>query len=62
MKKSNRVIFKPERITEGDWQIQAHCPEAEIIYVKGFKAKTEIEEWLSGDGKLRWLRSKGYAK
>ena len=62
MGKSPRVIFKPERIAEGDWQIQAQCPGAEITYVKGFPDKVAIDEWLAGDGKIRWLRSRGYAK
>jgi hypothetical protein len=62
MGKSPRVIFKHQRITDGDWQIQAHCPEAEIQYVNGFKSKAEIDEWLAGAGKIKWLRSHGYAK
>ena len=62
MSKSPRVIFKPERIAEGDWQIQAHCPDAEIAYVKGFQDKVAIDEWLAGDGKIKWLRARGYAK
>jgi hypothetical protein len=62
MSKSPRIIFKIQRIEDGDWQIQAHCPGAEIRYVKGFKSKVEIDEWLAGDGKIKWLRSQGYAK
>jgi hypothetical protein len=62
MGKSPRVIFKPQRIADGDWQIQAHCPEAEILSINGFKDKAAIDEWLAGDGKIRWLRSQGYAK
>ncbi len=62
MGKSPRVTFRPERIAEGDWQIQAHYPDVEIRYVTGFKTKAEIDEWLNGDGKIRWLRSQGYAK
>jgi len=57
-----RVIFKPKRIAEGDWQIEAHHPDAEIRYVTGFPDKAAIDEWLNGDGKDRWLRSQGYAK
>ena len=57
-----RVTFKHQRIEEGDWQIQAHYPDAEVRYVKGFKSKAEIDEWLAGEGKLRWLRTQGYAK
>jgi len=60
MSKSPRVIFTQQRIAEGNWQIQADCPEAEIQYVKGFKDKAEIEEWLAGAGKVKWLNSLGY--
>ena len=62
MSKSPRVIFHPKRIAEGDWQIEAHCPGAEIRYIKDFKSKAEIDAWLAGDGKIKWLRSQGYAK
>jgi hypothetical protein len=62
MKKSPRVIFSPKRIADGDWQIEAHCPGAEIRYVSGLTSKAEADEWLAGDKKIAWLRSQGYAK
>ena len=62
MGKTARVIFKHQRIEDGDWQIQAHYAGAEIRYIKDFKSKAEIDEWLTGDGKIKWLRSQGYAK
>jgi hypothetical protein len=62
MAKSPRVVFKLQRVAEGDWQVQAHCPGVDIRYVNGFKTKAEVDEWLNGDGKIRWLRSQGYAK
>ena len=62
MSKNPRVIFSPKRIAEGDWQIEAHCTEAEIRYVTGFASKADTEEWLAGDRKIAWLRSQGYAK
>jgi hypothetical protein len=62
MGKSPRVIFKLKRIAEGDWQIEAHYPGAEIRYIKGFKTKAEIDEWLQGTRRIDWLRSQGYAK
>jgi hypothetical protein len=62
MGKSPRVIFSHQRIADGDWQIMADCPGAEIQYVKGFKSKAEIDDWLAGEGKIKWLRSQGYAK
>jgi len=57
-----RVTFKLHRVEEGVWQIEAHYPGAETRYVKGFTSKSEIDEWLAGEGKLKWLRSQGYAK
>lgn len=60
--KSPRVTFKMQRIEEGDWQIQAHCPGTDVRYIKGFKSKAEIDEWLAGTRRIDWLRSQGYAK
>ncbi|MGO9045555.1 MAG: hypothetical protein ACLQFW_01525 [Xanthobacteraceae bacterium] len=57
-----RVVFKLKRIAEGDWQIEAHYPGAEIRYIKGFKSKAEVDEWLQGTRRIDWLRSQGYAK
>jgi hypothetical protein len=62
MSKSPRVIFKFKRLKEGDWQIEAHYPGAEIRYISGFKSKVEVDEWLAGSRRIDWLRSQGYAK
>ena len=47
---------------DGDWQIEAHCPGAEIRYIKGLISKADADEWLAGERKVAWLRSQGYAK
>lgn len=60
--KKPRVTFTPKRIAEGDWQIEAHYPETEVRIISGFESKLSIDEWLSGDRKVAWLRSQGYAK
>jgi hypothetical protein len=57
-----RVTFKFDRVAEGDWQIEAHFPGAEIRYIRGFKTKAEVDEWLEGSRRIDWLRSQGYAK
>ena len=62
MSKTPRVEFRPKRIAEGDWQIEAHYPGAEIRYITGLKDKPDIEDWLGGNRKIAWLRSQGYAK
>jgi hypothetical protein len=60
--KNPRVIFKVQRIAEGEWQVEAHYPGAEVRHVKGFKSKAEVDEWLAGTRKIDWLRTQGYAK
>jgi hypothetical protein len=62
MSKSPRVVFKPKRIAEGDWQIVAEYPGAEDRYIKGLKSKAEVDEWMNGTRRVDWLRSQGYAK
>ncbi len=57
-----RVIFKPKRIAEGDWQVEVHCPGAEIRYVKGLTSKADFDDWIQGSRRIDWLRSQGYAK
>lgn len=62
MSKSPRVTFKLKRVAEGDWQIEAVCPGAETQWIKGFKTKAEVDEWLQGSLRIDWLRAHGYAK
>jgi hypothetical protein len=57
-----RVEFKYKRIAEGEWQIEAHYPGAELRHIKGFKSKAEVDEWVQGSHRIDWLRSQGYAK
>jgi hypothetical protein len=35
----------------------AHYPGAEIRYIRGFKTKAEVDEWLAGSRRIDWLRS-----
>jgi hypothetical protein len=60
--KAPRVIFKIQRIEEGDWQVQAHLPGAEIEYVTGLNDKADADDWISGTRRIAWLRAKGFAK
>ena len=62
MGKTPRVEFHPKRIAEGDWQIEAHYPGAEIRYITGLTDKADIDDWMGGSRKIAWLRSQGYAK
>ena len=57
-----KVIFKPRRIAEGDWRIDAHCPGAEIRSIKGLVDKADVDDWMQGSRRIDWLRSQGYAK
>jgi hypothetical protein len=47
MKKSLRVAFKMQRITEGDRHIIAERPGAEAAVIKGLKSKADVDEWLA---------------
>jgi hypothetical protein len=62
MSKSPRVIFHPKRISEDNWQIEAHYAGAEIRYINGLTSKADVDDWMSGNRKVAWLRSQGYAK
>jgi hypothetical protein len=62
MSKSSRVIFSAMRIADGDWQIEARGPGAEIRYINGLTSRAEADEWLAGERKITRLRSQGYAK
>jgi hypothetical protein len=62
MAKSPRVTFKMERLAADDWQILAECPGVETRYIKGLTSKADVDEWLSGNRKIDWLRSQGLAK
>jgi hypothetical protein len=62
MSKKPRVTFKMQRIAEGDWQIVAEGSGPEPKYIKGFKSKAEVDEWLNGSRRIDWLRSQGHAK
>ena len=50
------------RIADGDWQIEARGPGAEIRYINGLTSRAEADEWLAGERKITRLRSQGYAK
>jgi hypothetical protein len=60
--KPPRVTFRPKRIAEGDWQIEAHCGGDDIRIISGLTSKADIDDWLQGSRKIAWLRSQGYAK
>jgi hypothetical protein len=61
MSKKPRLTFKMQRIAEDDWQIVAEGSGSEPEYIKGFKSKAEVDEWLNGSRRIAWLRSQGLA-
>jgi hypothetical protein len=62
MKKAPRVIFQIRRNTETDWLIEASIPESDTRIIGGFTSKADADDWMSGERKVSWLRSQGYAK
>lgn len=57
-----RVTFKIVRNAEDDWSILAEYPDAEPRHITGLKSKADADDWISGDRRIGWLRSQGYAK
>ncbi len=57
-----KVTFKMQRIAEDDWQILAEYPGHEVRIIKGLTSKADVDDWLSGERRIDWLRSQGYAK
>lgn len=57
-----KVEFRPNRVTEDEWQIIAQYPGAEDRHIKGLKSREDCYDWLNGSRKVDWLRSQGYAK
>jgi hypothetical protein len=41
-----KVIFEPQYLAEGEWQIRAHYPKAVIEYISGFKSEDEANGWI----------------
>jgi hypothetical protein len=62
MSKKPRVEFHPKRIADGDWQIEAHFPDAEIRYITGLVSHEDARQWIDGPRKVAWLKSQGLAK
>jgi hypothetical protein len=60
MSEPARSIFVPQYLGEGDWQIQAQCPESVIKYIIGFKSEAEALAWIGGSQSRDWLRKQGY--
>ena len=43
---------KMKRIAEDDWQIVAEGSGTEAKYIKGFKSKAEVDDWLNGSRRI----------
>lgn len=57
-----KVTFKPVRNSEDDWNIVAEYPDADPRVITGLKGKADVDDWMSGERRVAWLRSQGYAK
>jgi hypothetical protein len=56
-----KVTFKVVRNSEDDWNIVAEYPGAPRE-ITGLKNKAYVDDWINGDRRVAWLRSRGYAK
>lgn len=57
-----KVDFRPNRISEGEWQVVAVLDGHEDRYIKGLTSRDDCFDWINGERKRAWLRSQGYAK
>ncbi len=57
-----KVDFRPQRITEGEWQIRAVYDGQEDRIIQGLSSRDDCYDWINGDRKISWLRAQGYAK
>ena len=57
-----KVTFRPIRNSDDDWTVVAEYPGVELREITGFKSKSDVDDWMSGERKVAWLRSQGYAK
>ena len=57
-----KVEFRPNRISEGEWQVIAVLEGHEDRYIDGLKSRDDCYDWINGNRKVAWLRSQGYAK
>jgi hypothetical protein len=57
-----KVHFRPNRISEGEWQVIAVLEGHEDRHINGLISRDDCYDWINGDRKVAWLRSQGYAK
>ena len=62
MSKKSRIDFRPKRLADNEWQVEAHHPGQDTRFIGGLRSLEEAHEWMNGPRKLAWLRSQGLAK
>jgi hypothetical protein len=55
-----KVVFEPRQIGQEGWQIQLHCPGAELQHVDGFKSEAEAKNWPESLKGQAWLKAHGW--
>jgi hypothetical protein len=55
--------FDTKPLKEGSgWYIVVTYPGGMQEHIPGFQSEAEAEQWLSGKGRLTWLKARGYAQ
>ena len=62
LSKKPRIEFRPKRIAENEWQVEAICPGHETRFITGLTSRDDVYEWINGPRKIAWLKSQGLAK
>jgi hypothetical protein len=62
-KSAEEISFDPKPLKEGGgWHIVVTYPGGMQEHIPGFQGEAEAEQWLSGKGRLTWLKARGYAQ
>ena len=56
------VLFEPQQMGEGQWEIRVQTPAGEISHITEFKSEKEAESWLASDRRRAWLKERGWER
>jgi hypothetical protein len=54
------VVFKAEKVSQGNWRLVCYCPDGKTDYVTGFLDEPSTQKWLATEHGAHWLKARGY--
>jgi hypothetical protein len=62
-KSAEKISFDPKPLKEGGgWYIVVTYPGGMQEHIPGFQSEVGAGQWLSGKGRLTWLKARSYAQ